>query len=324
MWPVCVRAARTRALCSVVWRAPPHLEHLECSLQPSPPGRAAGESQAKPHTSPSLSVTFVQYYMLDRMDSTSNAHSIETGAGDRGRESRPSGVHLHEELTLAHRRGTQDTHRTGAGRTHRGSTAVGAQRGAAMHLPEKIGWQSSGAQLYPRPCRASLGRDSSSVQPPRTNPALASVSGASRRSRAAPGRRSLIIAAIASAAMAIAVTPPLGTVLVAHAGSVRGGRARQHGRAAAIGIATAAIAVSASSGGDGGGGEEEEVDAASAGGGGARLPTQIILSAAPTENGNDRENDQVQIAIRCSSGSSSRPCSCFPCRAVRTKKSQKV
>ena len=69
----------------------------------------------------------------------------------------------------------------------------------------------------PRPCRASLGRDSSSVQPPRTNPALASVSGASRRSRAAPGRRSLIIAAIASAAMAIAVTPPLGTVLVAHA-----------------------------------------------------------------------------------------------------------
>ena len=124
---------------------------------------------------------------------------------------------MHEELTLAHRRGTQDTHRTGAGRTHRGSTAVGAQRGAAMHLPEKIGWQSSGAQLYPRPCRASLGRDSSSVQPPRTNPALASVSGASRRSRAAPGRRSLIIAAIASAAMAIAVTPPLGTVLVAHA-----------------------------------------------------------------------------------------------------------
>jgi hypothetical protein len=144
-----------------------------------------------------------------------------------------------------------------------------------MHLPEKIGWQSSGAQLYPRPCRASLGRDSSSVQPPRTNPALASVSGASRRSRAAPGRRSLIIAAIASAAMAIAVTPPLGI---------------------AIGIATAAIAVSASSGGDGGGGEEEEVDAASAGGGGARLPTQIILSAAPTENGNDRESDQVHMA----------------------------
>ena len=131
----------------------------------------------------------------------------------------------------------------------------------------------------------------------RTNPALASVSGASRRSRAAPGRRSLIIAAIASAAMAIAVTPPLGTVLVAHAGSVRGGRARQHGRAAAIGIATAAIAVSVtSSGGDGGGGEEEEVDAASAGGGGARLPTQIILSAAPTENGNDRESDQVHMA----------------------------
>ena len=231
--------------------------------------------------------------MLDRMDSTSNAHSIETGAGDRGRESRPSGVALHEELTLAHRRGTQDTHRTGAGRTHRGSTAVGAQRGAAMHLPEKIGWQSSGAQLYPRPCRASLGRDSSSVQPPRTNPALASVSGASRRSRAAPGRRSLIIAAIASAAMAIAVTPPLGTVLVAHAGSVRGGRARRHG--IAIGIATAAIAVSVtSSGGDGGGGEEEEVDAASAGGGGARLPTQIILSAAPTENGNDRETTKCR------------------------------
>jgi hypothetical protein len=75
--------------------------------------------------------------------------------------------------------------------------------------------------------------------------------------------------------MAIAVTPPLGI---------------------AIGIATAAIAVSASSGGDGGGGEEEEVDAASAGGGGARLPTQIILSAAPTENGNDRESDQVQMA----------------------------
>ena len=135
------------------------------------------------------------------------------GTGDESRDR----AELHEELTLAHRRGTQDTHRTGAGRTHRGSTAVGAQRGAAMHLPEKIGWQSSGAQLYPRPCRASLGRDSSSVQPPRTNPALASVSGASRRSRAAPGRRSLIIAAIASAAMAIAVTPPLGTVLVAHA-----------------------------------------------------------------------------------------------------------
>jgi hypothetical protein len=132
---VCARRALGRAvLCG--WRRP---------------RRAAGESQAKPHTSPSLSVTFVQYYMLDRMDSTSNAHSIETGAGDRGRESRPSGVALHEELTLAHRRGTQDTHRTGAGRTHRGSTAVGAQRGAAMHLPEKIGWQSSGAQLYPAP-----------------------------------------------------------------------------------------------------------------------------------------------------------------------------
>ena len=122
-------------------------------------------------------------------------------------------------------------HRTDAGRTHRGCTAVGAQRGAAMHLPEKIGWQSSGAQLYPRPCRASLGRDSSSVQPPRTNPALASVSGASRRSRAAPGRRSLIVAAIASAAVAIAVTPPLDTVLVAHAGSVRGGRAELAGTA---------------------------------------------------------------------------------------------
>ena len=217
-------------------------------------------------------------------------------ARDRGRDDgRDRAERSCKELTLAHRRGTQDTHRTGAGRTHRGSTAVGAQRGAAMHLPEKIGWQSSGAQLYPRPCRASLGRDSSSVQPPRTNPALASVSGASRRSRAAPGRRSLIIAAIASAAMAIAVTPPLGTVLVAHAGSVRGGRARRHG--IAIGIATAAIAVSVtSSGGDGGGGEEEEVDAASAGGGGARLPTQIILSAAPTENGNDRESDQVHMA----------------------------
>ena len=148
-----------------------------------------------------------------------------------------------------------------------------------MHLPEKIGWQSSGAQLYPRPCRASLGRDSSSVQPPRTNPALASVSGASWRSRAAPGRRSLIIAAIASAAMAIAVTPPLGTVLVAHA--------------ELAGTASPSVA---SSGGDGGGGEEEEVDAASAGGGGARLPTQIILSAAPTENGNDRESDQVHMA----------------------------
>lgn len=66
---------------------------------------------------------------------------------------------------------------------------------------------------------------------------------------------------------------------------------------AAIGIATAAIAVSVTScGGDGGGGEVEEVDAASAGGGGARLPTQIILSAAPTENRNDRENDLVQMA----------------------------
>ena len=159
--------------------------------------------------------------MLDRMDSASNAHSIETGAGPgTRRRTRPSRA----ELQGAHAR-AQARH-TGA---HRGSTAVGAQRGAAMHLPEKIGWQSSGAQLYPRPCRASLGRDSSSVQPPRTNPALASVSGASRRSRAAPGRRSLIIAAIASAAMAIAVTPPLGTVLVAHAGSVRGGRAELAG-----------------------------------------------------------------------------------------------
>jgi hypothetical protein len=65
----------------------------------------------------------------------------------------------------------------------------------------------------------------------RTNPALASVSGASRRSRAAPGRRSLIVAAIASAAVAIAVTPPLDTVLVAHAGSVRGGRAELAGTA---------------------------------------------------------------------------------------------
>ena len=112
-----------------------------------------------------LSVTFVPYYMLDRMDSASNAHSIETGAGPG---TRPSGVARSSRLRTGRARHTAHrTHRTDAGRTHRGCTAVGAQRGAAMHLPEKIGWQSSGAQLYPRPCRASLGRDSSSVQPPR-------------------------------------------------------------------------------------------------------------------------------------------------------------
>ena len=127
--------------------------------------RACDLSHRRNHTPGLLSVTFVPYYMLDRMDSASNAHSIETGAGPG---TRPSGVARSSRLRTGRARHTAHrTHRTDAGRTHRGCTAVGAQRGAAMHLPEKIGWQSSGAQLYPRPCRASLGRDSSSVQPPR-------------------------------------------------------------------------------------------------------------------------------------------------------------
>ena len=147
---LCARGAHSgAALCSVAGAAAPPVSHR------------------RNHTPALLLVSHLYSTTCSTAWTRPRMHIRSRPAGDRGRESRPSGVALHEELTLAHRRGTQDTHRTGAGRTHRGSTAVGAQRGAAMHLPEKIGWQSSGAQLYPRPCRASLGRDSSSVQPPR-------------------------------------------------------------------------------------------------------------------------------------------------------------
>ena len=171
--------------------------------------------------------------MLDRMDSTSNAHSIEPapGTGDESRD------RAELRCTRSSRSRTGEAHRTRTAQVQAGHTAA-AQRSARNEARPCIYLRRSGGSRAVRsytPAPAAPAWDATQAQcshhAARTNPALASVSGASRRSRAAPGRRSLIVAAIASAAVAIAVTPPLGTVLVAHAGSVRGGRAELAGTA---------------------------------------------------------------------------------------------
>jgi len=140
--PVCVRAraARTRARCAL-WRAP---------------RRAAGESQAKPHTSPSLSVTFVQYYMLDRMDSTSNAHSIEPapGTGDESRD------RAELRCTRSSRSRTGEAHRTRTAQVQAGHTAA-AQRSARNEARPCIYLRRSGGsravRSYTPPLPRQLG-----------------------------------------------------------------------------------------------------------------------------------------------------------------------
>ena len=159
-------------------------------------------------------------------------HIRSRPARDRGRD--------RAELQGAHAcaqagRGTRHTGHTA--QMQAGHTAA-AQRSARNEARPCTYLRRSGGSRAVRsytPAPAAPAWDATQAQcshhAARTNPALASVSGASRRSRAAPGRRSLIVAAIASAAVAIAVTPPLDTVLVAHAGSVRGGRAELAGTA---------------------------------------------------------------------------------------------
>jgi len=199
---LCARGAHSGALCSVAGAAAPPVSHR------------------RNHTPALLLVSHLYSTTCSTAWTRPRMHIRSRPAPGTGDESRDR---AELRCTRSSRSRTGEAHRTRTAQVQAGHTAA-AQRSARNEARPCIYLRRSGGSRAVRsytPAPAAPAWDATQAQcshhAARTNPALASVSGASRRSRAAPGRRSLIVAAIASAAVAIAVTPPLGTVLVAHA-----------------------------------------------------------------------------------------------------------